>query len=99
MRVLFVVGRLQETETVFRLAERMAEDGFRVLFLFIQDGCRYAVDTGLMEGLSFAGGVYVLRGDCQLLGLLNDVAEGVEAIDYGDWVDLLEACDRVVSWG
>jgi len=98
MRVLFVVGRLQENETIFRLAERMAEDGCRVSFLFIGEGCRHSADTMLMRALNLAGGVYVLRGDCLSLGLLNDLAEGVEAVDYGGWVDLLEACDRVVSW-
>lgn len=98
MRVLFVVSRMQETRTVFKLAEIMAEDGCQVLFLFIQEGCRHSADLGLMRALNFAGGVYVLREDCRSLGLLKDLAEGVKAIDYDGWVDLLEACGKVVSW-
>lgn len=98
MQALFVVGGLQETGTVFRLAERMAGDGRRIVFLFTGDGCRHAADPELMKALRFAEGIYVLRDDCGSMGVLDRLAEGVEAIDYDGWVGLLEVCDRIVSW-
>jgi len=98
MRLLFVVGHAQETETVFRLADEMARDGGRIVFLFIGDGCRHAADPELMRTLRFAEGIYALEADCRSRGLQDRLVEGVEATDYDGWVDLLEACDRVVSW-
>jgi len=51
-----------------------------------------------MGTLRFAEGIYVLEEDCRSRGLQGRLVEGVEATDYDGWVDLLEACDRVVSW-
>jgi len=98
MWVLFVVVGLQETVTVFKLAERMARDGQHVVFLFTGDSRRHAADTELMKSLHFAEGIYVLKDDGGFRVSLSDLAEGVEAIDYDGWVGLLEACDRIVSW-
>ncbi len=98
MRVLFVVVGLQETGTVFRLAERMAGDGQHIVFLFTGDSRRHAADPELMKSLHLMEEVYVLEGDGWSKDSLNDLAEGVEAIDYDGWVRLLETCDRVVSW-
>jgi len=98
MRVLFVVSGPQETRTVFRLAERMADAGQRVLILFAGGGRRHAADPELIGSLHFAEGVYALRGGCGSREGLGDPADGVETVNYDGWVGLLEACDRVVSW-
>lgn len=98
MRALFIVSRQLEDDTAFRLAEGMVEEGCPVSFLFIGGGCRHAADRGLEGALRFAEGIHVLREDCRDMGLLGSLAEGVEAVDYEGWVDLLEACEKVVSW-
>jgi len=98
LRILFVVGRMQGTRTVFRLAERMAGDGQRGVLLFTGDACRHAADPELMWTLRFAEGIYALDDDCRSRGLLADLAKPVEVIDHDGWVRLLERCDRVVSW-
>lgn len=98
MQVLFVVSQTRKTKTVFRLAERMSDNGLRIVFLFTRDACRLAADPELVKSLHFAAGVYVLKGDGGSTGFLGDLADGVEAMDFAGWVGLLEACDRVVSW-
>jgi len=98
MQVLFVVSHTRKTRTVFRLAERISDNGLRIVFLFTRDACRLAADPELVKSLHFAAGLYVLKGDGRSTGFLGDLAEGVEAMDFAGWVGLLEACDRVVSW-
>ena len=98
MRMLFVVVGLQETETVFKLAERMARDGKHVVFLFTGDSRCHAADPELIKSLHFAEGIYFLKGYGVFRVSLSDLPEGVEAVDYDGWVVLLEACDRIVSW-
>ena len=98
MQVLFVVSCMQKTRTVFSLAERMSDNGLRIVFLFTRDARRLAADTRLVKSLHFAAGVYVLKGDGGSTGFLGDLVEGVEVMDFAGWVGLLEVCDRVVSW-
>lgn len=97
MRVLFVVSRARGTGTVFKLAEKMGGDGRRIIFLFVGDGSHCATDPDLVEHLRFAEEIYVLCDDVSG-GLPRDFADGVKPTDYAGWVELLEACDRVVSW-
>ena len=98
MQVLFVVSQTRKTKTVFRLAERMSDNGLRIFLLFTKDARRLAADPRLVKSLNFAEGVYVLKGDSASTGFLGDLVEGVEAMDFAGWVGLLEVCDRVVSW-
>lgn len=95
--MLFVVGRTRKTGTVFRLAERMSGDGWRIIFLFTREARRLAADPLLLKSLQFADRIYVLEGDGESRRL-GVKLEDVEAVDFGGWVGLLEACDRVVSW-
>lgn len=97
MRVLFVILRFQEMSTVFDAAERMAEKGHEVQFLFVHDGCRHVVDPELVGSMSYAEGVYCMEKDHVSEGL-QDRSVGVRWVDYSGWVGLLERCDRVVSW-
>lgn len=98
MLVLFVVSKFQETGTLFGLAGELIKAGNRVQFLFIQEGCYHSADKDLIKALDLTDGLYALREDCIALGIIDDAAELVRTIDYCDWVELLEACDRVVSW-
>lgn len=94
MSVLFVVQGFQETETVFSIAAKMAETGHGVVFLFTQKGVRHLTDRRLVASLSYAGGISCLEHE----GEGYDLCEGVEMIDYEGWVELIEACERIVSW-
>jgi len=92
--VLFVVQGFQETETVFSIAAEMAERGHGVVFLFTQKGVRHLTDRGLIASLSYAGGINCLEHE----GSGYDLSDGVEMIDYGGWVELIEDCEKIVSW-
>jgi sulfur transfer complex TusBCD TusB component (DsrH family) len=97
MRVLFVILGFQKVSTVFDAAERMAEREHEVQFLFVHDGCRHVVDPELMGSMSYAEGVYCMEKDYVSEGL-HDRSVGVMWVDYSGWVELLEQCDRLVSW-
>jgi tRNA 2-thiouridine synthesizing protein B len=67
--------------------------------LLIEDGVYAAVKTGAassrLEGLD----VSVLGADLSARGIAEDkLLEGVKVVDYGDFVDLVEANERVQSW-
>ena len=98
MKVLFVVSRAKKAETVFRLAEKMSDGGRRIILLFTGEASHYATDAELVKYLHFAEGIYALKVEGMSGGLPSDFPEGVEPTDYSGWVELLEACDRVVSW-
>ena len=96
--ILFVVSRLQNTPTVFRTAERSARAGVKVMILFTEEGCRHAIDRELVTYLSYAEGLFCLEPDFDSLGLREKIDGRVGAIDYGGWIELVEDCDRIVSW-
>jgi len=96
MSVLFIVSRLQDSQTVFKTAERSARAGMKVMFLFTEGGCHHVTDRDLVASLSYAEGLFCLKSDSQ--GLREKIDGGVKPIDYGGWIELIEACDRIVSW-
>lgn len=96
MSVLFIVSRLQDSQTVFRAAESSAQAGMKVMFLFTEGGCQHATDRELVASLSYVEGLFCLKSDSQ--GLRDKIDGGVKPIDYGGWIELVEACDRIVSW-
>ena len=98
MSVLFVIGRFQEGGTAFRLAEKMASDGHVIHFLFTGKDRRHATDEELTKSLDYAEGIYCIRSDCEAEGLLDEIADGVETIEYDGWVGLIEDCGKIVSW-
>ncbi|MCW3979625.1 MAG: DsrH/TusB family sulfur metabolism protein [Candidatus Bathyarchaeota archaeon] len=98
MSVLFVIGRFQEGGTAFRLAEEMARDGHMIRFLFTGEGCRHAVDRESMRSIDYAEVAHCLKSDCEAEGLLDKIADGVETIGYDGWVELIEDCEKIVSW-
>ena len=98
MSVLFIISRLQDSPTVFRAAERSAQAGMKVMILFTEGGCRHATDRELVASLSYAGGLFCLGPDSDSQGLREKIDGSVKLIDYGGWIELVEACDRIVSW-
>lgn len=98
MSILFIISSFQETSTAFNVAARMARRGHDVLFLFIRGGCRHVTDLELVSSISFSRGVYFLEQDSTPEDTRFRVVEGVKQVDYSGWVELLELCDRVVSW-
>jgi sulfur transfer complex TusBCD TusB component (DsrH family) len=98
MSVLFVISRLQNTPTVFRVAERSTQAGVKVMILFTEGGCRHAIDRELVTSLSYAEGLFCMEPDFDSLGLREKIDGRLEPIDYGGWIELVEACDRIVSW-
>ncbi len=98
MKVLFVVSRVQKAGTVFKLAEKMSGDGRRIIILFTGDASHCAKDAELVKSLRFAEEICVLRRDGVLGRPQSDFAEGVKPTDYSGWMELLETCERIVSW-
>ena len=76
----------------------MAEGGQEVVFLFTRDGCLHATDSDLVSSLTYAKGIHCLESDCRAEGLLSKIVDGVKLIDYLGCVELIEACDKIVSW-
>jgi tRNA 2-thiouridine synthesizing protein B len=68
--------------------------------LLIEDGV-YAAVKGGAAATKLAGlaDVSVLGGDLAARGLAADkLADGVKVVDYADFVDMVEAKDKVQSW-
>ena len=98
MNILFVVSRLQDTTTVFKTAERSARSGVKVMILFTEGGCRHATDRELVASLSYAEGLFCLEPDSNSQGLRGKIDGAVRLINYVGWIELVEGCDRIVSW-
>ena len=96
MRALFVVGSHLGAETAFELARKMFDGGYDVFFLFVGEGCRYALDEPLLRSLSFAADVYCLDRDLDRNENCDD--RSFEVVDYTGWVELIERCDTLLSW-
>jgi len=96
MRALFVVGAYGKVDTAFKLASNMFDGGCDVFFLFVGEGCRYALDEALVRSLSFAAGVYCL--DVDLDRIENSDDGSCEVVDYTGWVELIKSCDTLFSW-
>ena len=96
MRALFVVGAYGKAETAFKLASKMFDGGCDVFFLFVGEGCRYALDEALVRSLSFAAGVYCLDRDLDRNENCDDCS--FEVVDYTGWVELIERCNTLFSW-
>lgn len=92
MKTLFIISKPPETRAIFDLAKSMAIHGDQVIFLFAGEGRRCAQDRELMNYLSFSVR-YVLREGSEKVE-----SSGAAEINYDGWVELLESCDRIVSW-
>jgi hypothetical protein len=88
---LFVVGRPLETETLLVTMEGIVAQGEEVHVLFVQGGVGNAADEKLVRRMSFARSLCFLDADAK-------VVDGVERVDFNDWVRLIEECEKMVSW-
>lgn len=96
MRFLFIIGGKLQTKTVLSLAEKMAGRGSKIVFFIIGEGREYVSDLRDIEALGFAESINVLNKDSE--GRSRDIPDTVRLIDHGECVDLIETCDRIVSW-
>lgn len=95
MRCLFIIGGEQKTRTVFNLAEKMAETGSKIILLFVGNG-RHASALQCVGRLKFAESVNVLKADSEEQYYI--FPDGIVLLDYDGCMDLIEACDKMVSW-
>ena len=100
MNLLFIVKRSPFISRDFDHILEVAREGSQVIL--VQDAVLAAVDTpenrAWVERLTGAGvGVNALREDLAARGVSRLLPE-VEVVDYGGWVRLIEACERIVSW-
>jgi len=98
MTVLIILFGMEESKTVFRLADEMAQDGNQIIFLFTGESSSRTFEQTVTEARRFAKSIYVLKESIGSLYPHAPLPEGIGVIDYGGWVELLEDCDRVVSW-
>ena len=91
MGTLFVVGRPLETETLLVTLEGRVAQGEEVHVIFVQGGVGNAADEKLVRRMSFARSLSCLDEDAEIV-------EGVERMDYIGWVQLIEKCEKIVSW-
>ena len=68
------------------------------MILFTEGGCRHATDRELVASLSYAEGLFCLESDSNSQGLRGKIDGAVRLINYGGWIELVEACERIVSW-
>ena len=97
--ITFGGGPEEEWTTLLDIIEGSADSGKRVVLLLIHEACKSAIKKTFYEETRRCGAdLYALREDLEAQGLLDQVVEGIEIIDYGGWVKLLEDCDSTLSW-
>ena len=95
MFILFILNSRPKTFTVFSLAREIVESGNKVFFLLAGEDWKCEGDQ-LFKMLMFAENIYFLEVDSNIL--LHDLPEGVKSIYYNGWVELVEMCDKILSW-
>jgi len=97
--VVFSGGPEEEWNALRDIVEGIASSGRRVMLLLIHEACKSATNRIFCEETRrFGAGLYALREDLKVQGLLGQVVEGIEVVDYEGWVKLLEDCDVTLSW-
>jgi sulfur relay protein TusB/DsrH len=84
--------------TVVKLAKKMSEGGFAVVILLARAAANFAANPKIMGSLNFAEGVYVLQVDRGLRGSAGETAGRVKSVDYDGFLELLENCEKIISW-
>jgi tRNA 2-thiouridine synthesizing protein B len=98
MSILHLVNKSPYDRNSLDTCVDFVRDGDAVLL--IEDGVYAAVKGGAaaakLQGLA---DVSVLGGDLAARGFAVDkLADGVKVVDYADFVDMVEAKDKVQSW-
>ena len=88
MGTLFVIGRPLVTETLLTTMEALAAREEEIHVVFVQGGVVNVSDENLVERMSFTESLSCLDAD----------SEDVERVDYLGWLNLIEVCEKIVSW-
>jgi sulfur transfer complex TusBCD TusB component (DsrH family) len=79
------------SETAFKLVEEINENGEEVSIIFTGRGTHYLNRPRIMEMLSFAD-LHTFSSE------YNSTKDEVKAIDYVEFVRILEESERTFSW-
>lgn len=98
--MLHIVNKSHTERGALASCLRLAQDGAAVLL--IEDGI-YAATAGAAQASGIAAAtarlkVYVLQPDAAARGMAGRLAEGVTAVDYGGFVDLVAEHPNNQSW-
>ena len=97
MSMLHLVNKSPYDGRNLNTATSIMKDGDTLLL--IEDGVYGAVKAGKAASLLQGHTVSVLGPDLAARGIGEDkLADGVKVVDYGDFVDMVEASDKVQSW-
>ena len=97
MSMLHLVNKSPYDGSNLNTATSIMKDGDTLLL--IEDGVYGAVKAGKAASLLKGHTVSVLGPDLAARGIGEDkLADGVKVVDYGDFVDMVEASDKVQSW-
>ena len=97
MSMLHVVNKSPYERNSLDTCVGYVKDGDTVLL--IEDGVYAAVKAGKASSKLSGLNVSVLGADLAARGISEDkLIDGVNIADYGDFVDLVEAKDKVQSW-
>ncbi len=98
--MLHIVNKSHTERGALASCLRLAQDGAAVLL--IEDGI-YAATIGAAQASGIAAAmdrlkVYVLQPDAAARGMAGRLSEGVTAVDYGGFVDLVAEHANNQSW-
>jgi len=90
MDTMVLISRAH-SETAFKLAKEIHDDGSEIHILFMGRGTHYLSRGGTLQELEFAK-LYTFETE------FDSPNEQVKAISYQKFVDLLEKCERTFTW-
>lgn len=97
MSMLHLVNKSPYERNSLETCVGYCRDGDAVLL--IEDGVYAAMKSGKVAGQLAGLDVSVLGSDLAARGIAEDkLVDGVKVVDYGGFVDLVEAKDKVQSW-
>ena len=95
--MLHIVNKSPYERNALESCLRLAQSGSALLL--IEDGVYAAIKTGSAASKLSGLDVAALDADLKARGVSEDkLVEGVKVVDYADFVDLVEAKDKVQSW-
>jgi sulfur relay protein TusB/DsrH len=111
MSTLFVLAKTpyltNDVARVIRIASDMKKETDEVGIIFVQDAVLAAIrglsnkfDEQITKAIKNGVKIYILEPDATARGLKTDRAvQGIEFIDYGQWVDIVvNNYQRIASW-
>ena len=90
MDTIVLISRAH-SETAFKLAEELHDDGSGIHILFMGRGTHYLSRGDPLKELGFAK-LYTFETE------FDSPKEEVRAINYLEFVELLEKCERTFTW-